>query len=94
MSRFKAEKPEVFKILNRLHTDDLSYVAKGNQEALEIYKQAKAIMLKGSFVLRKWKSNDKKLLQEINALENQGQTKGEYEQKEVIEDDQTYSQYG
>ena len=62
VSLFQEESPEVVKILSRLYADDMSCSVKSNAEALEIYQTSKDILLKGGFNLRKWKTNDKELL--------------------------------
>lgn len=109
VAKFENQSPEVVKLLSRLYADDLSCGAENREDALEIYCQAKEIMAKGGFNLRKWNTNDKVLLEEITSLENKGKkstvTQGdqvdsdngkklkEPEVRHVIEDDQTYSQY-
>ena len=72
VGKFEDQSPEVVKLLSRLYADDLSCGAENREEGLEIYRQAKEIMAKGGFNLRKWNTNDKILLEEITSLENQG----------------------
>ena len=69
VSLFQEESPEVVKILSRLYADDMSCSVKSSAEALEIYQTSKGILLNGGFNLRKWKTNDKELLNRINLLE-------------------------
>lgn len=106
VAKFQDKSPEVVKLLSRLYADDLSCSAINREEALEIYSQAKEIMFKGGFNLRKWNTNDKTLLADIYALEHKNRkspgSKGDSDSpkvleksqvKHVVEDDQTYSQY-
>ena len=72
VGKFENQSPEVVKLLSRLYADDLSCGAENREEGLEIYRQAKEIMAKGGFNLRKWNTNDKILLEEITSVENQG----------------------
>ena len=67
--QYEERYPQVCNILKRLYADDLSCVADSREEALEIYRQSKEIMLKGGFNLRKWNTNDEQLLKEINSIE-------------------------
>ena len=53
IAQFASRNTEVFKILNRLYADDLSYGCETVDEALDIYRKAKDIMRKGGFNLRK-----------------------------------------
>ena len=91
VSQFRSTYPEVVGHLNRLYCDDFSCGAGSAEEALVIYKRAKEIMSSGGFNLRKWNSNDKSVINEINKFENKGleSNKGAL----VVEDDQTYSKY-
>ncbi len=73
VAKHENEYPEVSKILKRLYADDLSCGADTKEEAIQIYREAKEIMLKGSFNLRKWQCNDKEVLREIDSLEKQHQ---------------------
>ncbi len=72
-----------------MYADDLSCSVDSANEALEIYKQAKSIMLKGSFNLRKWNSNDKSVLNEILKMESKesASSKTDNEALNVKEDD-------
>ncbi len=74
----------------RLYTDDLTLSVGSHREAFEVYREAKDILAKGNFNLRKWQSNDKALLSQINALE-QGHSQ-ESKVADVIEDDKSYAQ--
>ena len=47
----------------------------------------------GGFNLRKWNSNDKTLLKEINCMEGKNETQNVMPKGKVAEDDQTYTQY-
>ena len=60
--------PEVVDILSKLYADNLSCGAVNTTKAFEIYQLSKEIMLRGGFKLRKWNSNDKGLLDHINAI--------------------------
>ena len=95
IAQYENDYPEVVKILKRLYADDLSCSVRTPLDAMNIYKQAKNIMLQGGFNLRKWNSNDKVLLHEIRKFENEGNvsTNGKSESQTVKEDDQTYSEY-
>ncbi len=77
VAKFAIEYPKVCNVLNRLYADDLSCVARTKEEALEIYAKSKEIMAKGGFNLRKWASNDKELMNEIEALEQNGRPQDE-----------------
>ena len=95
VDKYKDTHAEVFAILSKLYADDLSCGAVSATKAFEIYQQAKEIMLKGGFNLRKWNSNDKGLLEQINAIEEPGksQKQGVPTHSQVMEDDESYSQF-
>ena len=92
VSLFQEESPEVVKILSRLYADDMSCSVKSSAEALEIYQTSKDILLKGGFNLRKWKTNDKELLNHINSLEglSRNADTGVFN---FSEDDQSFTQF-
>ena len=95
IAKYKNDYPKVVKILKRLYADDLSCSVRTPLDTMNIYKQAKTIMLQGRFNLRKWTSNDKVLLRDIRKFENEGNvlTNGKSESQTVKEDDQTYLEY-
>ena len=93
VEKYSEANPEVVEILNRLYADDLSCGTDDPQKALEIYKRCKEIMKQGGFNLRKWNSNDKTLLKEINGMEGKNETQNVMPKGKVVEDDQTYTQY-
>ena len=70
VAKYQAKSPKVASILNQLYADDLSCGVNDAEEAFEIYRQSKEIMSEGGFNLRKWKSNDKALLQKISEHES------------------------
>ena len=57
--------PRTVKALRDLYVDDLATSVNNEEENFQIYKESKAIMLEGSFDLRKWNSNCKQFLQHI-----------------------------
>ena len=95
VEEYRNSHPEVVEILSNLYADDLSCGAVSATKAFEIYQQAKEIMLRSGFNLRKWNSNDKGLLERINAIENAGQnsTKDIHTESQVVEDDESYSKF-
>ena len=92
VSLFKDESPDVVKILSRLYADDMSCSVKSSEEALEIYRKSKEILLKGGFNLRKWKTNDKDLLNRISSLEGILTLPNDLDSK-VTEDEQSFAQF-
>ena len=94
ISLFQEENPEVVNVLSRLYADDLSCGTETVEEGLQIYNGSKEIMSKGGFNLRKWKTNDPSLLQQINALEGKSATEEhKNEATQVSEDDQSFTKY-
>ena len=95
VSKYEKDYPAVDKVLNRVYADDLSCSVETPLEAMNLYKQAKSIMLQGGFNLRKWMSNDKILLNEIRSMENEAIEVSTVDMRSeaVREDDQTYSEY-
>eukprot|EP00794_Sanderia_malayensis_P015551 gene15551-biopygen13262 len=95
VSQFQNEFPEVVKVLNRLYCDDLSFGSNNANEAFEIYAKAKEIMLAGGFNLRKWNSNDKILLNQIEMHENKVSQRNTVSETlvETAEDDHSYSKH-
>ena len=71
VSKYEKDYPAVDKVLNRLYADDLSCSVETPLKAMNLYRQAKSIILQGGFNLRKWMSNDKILLKEIRSMENE-----------------------
>jgi len=93
---YRNSHPEVVEILSNLYADDLSCGAVSGTKAFEIYQQAKEIMIQGGFNLRKWNSNDKDLLEKINAIENAGQysTRDLHTVSQVMDTyDESYSKF-
>ena len=93
VEKYSDANPEVVEVLSRLYADDLSCGTDHPQKALEIYKRCKEIMKQGGFNLRKWNSNDKALLKEINVMEGKSEPQNVMPKGKVVEDDQTYTQY-
>ena len=93
VEKYSETHPEVVEILSRLYADDLSCGTDNPSKALEIYKSCKDLMKQGGFNLRKWNSNDKTLLKEINIMEGKNEIKNVISKGKVDEDDQTYTQY-
>ena len=95
VEEYRNSHPEVVKILSNLYADDPSCGAVSATKAFGIYQQAKEIMLQAGFNLRKWNSNDKGLLEQINAIEQAGQnnTKEVHPVAHVIEDNEFYSKF-
>ena len=75
VAKYEGEYPEVCRVLKRLYADDLSCVANTKTEALELYDKSKMVMNKGGFNLRKWVSNDKEVMREINEIEQRDEGK-------------------
>ena len=68
---YQEEDPEfASKLLHSFYVDDLVSGCEGKDKALELYQKAKERMLAGGFKLRKWKTNDRELLNEINKRES------------------------
>ena len=68
---YQEEDPEfASKLLHSFYVDDLVSGCEGKDKALELYQKAKERMLEGGFKLRKWKTNDRELLNEINKKES------------------------
>ena len=94
ISLFQDDNPEVVNVLSRLYADDLSCGTETVEKGLEIYNGSKEIMSKGGFNLRKWKTNDPDLLEQINALEGKSATEeSKNEATHVSEDDQSFTKY-
>ena len=95
VSMFKEENPEVAELLSRLYADDLSCSVDTVEKGLEIYSQSKEIMSKGSFNLRKFRTNNPYLLKQFHKFDSKSATeevvkKGD---SQVSEDDQSFTQY-
>ena len=95
VKEYRNSHPEVVEILSNLYADDLSCGAVSGTKAFEIYQHAKEIMLQGGFNLHKWNSNDKDLLEQINAITKvcQNSTKDIQTVSQVMEDDESYSNF-
>jgi len=66
----KNEFPEVTEfLLDALYVDDLPGGATDPSKGFEFYQQAKKLMSKGGFNLRKWRTNSQSLQQQINEAE-------------------------
>ena len=67
---YKMSEPEMAELLeDSFYVDDLISGADNDQDAYQIYNKAKKMMSEGGFNLRKWSSNSRTLLQEINDTE-------------------------
>ena len=83
------------KLLSRLYADDLSCSVDTADKGLDVYKRSKEILAKGSFNLRKFRTNDADLLAQINELEG-NRPSGDVSKmgvSQVSEDDQSFAQY-
>ena len=69
ISQFPHEDSKILNMLDKLYRDDLSCRVDTKEEAINLYKRCKEIMLKGGFNLRKWLCNDKVVQVEIDNLE-------------------------
>ena len=67
---YQEDQDFVSKLLQSFYVDDLVSGCESIDKALELYQKAKERMLAGGFKLRKWKTNDVELLQEINKNES------------------------
>jgi hypothetical protein len=68
---YEDEKPDVVDVLrNGLYVDDLVTGAEGDNQAVNIYKGTKEVMLAGGFNLRKWTSNSSAVVEAITQMEN------------------------
>ena len=74
----------------RLYVDDFLGGADSIKKAEEIYKNSKAIMLKGGFNLRKWNSNSKELIDMINSSEK-SREECTTKSAEFTQDDESYA---
>jgi hypothetical protein len=71
LNLYEDENPDAVKVLkNGLYVDDLVSEAPSDDEALDIYKGTKGIMLAGGFNLRKWASNSNTVLEAITQAES------------------------
>ena len=61
----EADPQFVSKLLQSFYVDDLVCGSMDTDQAFSLYQKSKVRMLEGGFRLRKWKSNDEKLLQRI-----------------------------
>eukprot|EP00794_Sanderia_malayensis_P009579 gene9579-biopygen7911 len=83
INKYVEKDPEfVGKLIGGFFVDDLVVSCKDPQEALSLHVKAKERMKEGGFTLRKWKTSDKKLAEEI------WQREGEVKQKL---EDQSYT---
>ena len=90
--KFADDCQEVVKRLTRLYADDLSCSMNSIETALEIFHKSRDILSQGGFNLRKLRTNDKALLQEIERT-NTGTMTPSYAMKEVMQDDLSYAQH-
>ncbi len=65
VSMYQEKEPQIATLLNNLYADDMFCGADSREKALEIYRKSKAILKEGGFNLRKWNSNGKSLLAEM-----------------------------
>ena len=71
LNLYEDENPDAVKVLkNGLYVDDLVSGAPSDDEALDIYKGTKGIMLAGGFNLRKWASNSNTVVETITQAES------------------------
>ncbi|CAB3999850.1 Hypothetical predicted protein [Paramuricea clavata] len=70
LSRHKEREPEMVSLLNdSFYVDDFAGGAKTDDDAVEVYEKAQAIMKDGGFTLRKWMSNSKKFREMVEKNE-------------------------
>ena len=83
--------PQLIELLkNSLYVDDLVTGAANDQEALELSTQAKQIMYKGAFNLRKWNTNSNDLQKKFSS-ERVTQVTSSTTTKSVTEEDESYA---
>ena len=93
---YLSEDPEfVKKILASLYVDDLNNGARTVVESFELYTKSKSRMKDAGFNLRKWISNSKQLVSQIEAPEraNMSGQKVDYSVPNIGPDDQTFAKY-
>ena len=92
--KFADEYPDVVKVLDHLYADDLSCSTNSIENALKIFHKSREILSKGGFNLRKFRTNDKVLLQEIERMKAGNVPHNEAEsEKEVMQDDLSFAQH-
>ena len=92
--KFADEYPDVVKVLDHLYADDLSCSTNSIENALKIFHKSREILSKGGFNLRKFRTNDKVLLQEIEKMKAGNVPHNEAEsEKEVMQDDLSFAQH-
>ncbi|CAB3999250.1 Hypothetical predicted protein [Paramuricea clavata] len=70
LSRHKEREPEMVSLLNdSFYVDNFAGGAKTDDDAVEVYEKAQAIMKDGGFTLRKWMSNSKKFREMVEKNE-------------------------
>ena len=93
---YLSEDPEfVKKILASLYVDDLNSGASAVVEAFDLYMKSKSRMKEAGFNLRKWISNSKQLMSQIEAQErvSMSDQKVDYSVPYISPDDQTFAKY-
>lgn len=72
LSRYKNSHAEIVKLLSdTLYVDDFPGGASNREEGFKVYCQAKEVMNRGGFNLRKWRTNDQDLQLRINEAEGE-----------------------
>ena len=88
---FEQSEPEIAELLkDSLYVDDLITGEENDAKAFNVYKKSKDIMSKGSFNLRKWRSNSSNLLQLIKN-DRITQKQSEPASNSPNEDDESYA---
>ena len=83
--------PEVCsRLTSSLYADDVNTGGYTEAEVIELYTISKQIMKDGGFNLRKWLSNSKEVMSEINAREVKGEIKPPVYMS-ITEDDQSFA---
>ena len=90
--KFADEYPDVVKVLGHPYADDLSCSTNSIENALKIFHKSYEILSKGGFTLRKCRTNDKVVLQEIERMKA-GNLSHDEAEKEVMQDDLSFSQH-
>ena len=87
LNLYEDENPDAVKVLkNGLYVDDLVSGAPSDDEALDIYKGTKGIMLAGGFNLPKWASNSNTVVETITQAESNIDSNNKPSSQVVIEE--------
>ena len=88
---YSEDYPEVCqRLLNSLYVDDVNTGGYSVKEVMELFKVSKQMMQEGGFNLRKWLSNSKEVMSQINSSQSDGETEVPNE-ADVTEEDQSFA---